>query len=79
MADALLTDRVALRIGDFTDAELRKVMRGLAGSLDESISAVGRGNLSSRRRVGNGTQEHSVNVADAVSEGQQIPDTVHVQ
>ena len=79
MADALLTDRVALRIGDFTDTELRKVMRGLTGYLDESITAVESGKLSSGYQIENGTQEPSVNVPDTVFDEHQIPDTVHVQ
>lgn len=79
MADVLLTDQTALRIGDFTDTELRKVMRGLAGYLDGCIEKVETEQRQSfRYQIGNGYQGSSVDVPDTISE-HQIQDTAVVQ
>ena len=40
MADVLLTDRVASKIGDFSDTELKKTMRLLSGYMENCIAQV---------------------------------------
>lgn len=40
MAEELLTDKIAVRIGDFSDPALRKIMRYLSGYLEDCIALV---------------------------------------
>ena len=76
MAEVLLTDRVTLRIGDFTDTELRKVMKGLSGYLEECIDQVenDRKDRYQTRSVQQGTE-----VPDDSSGNFRISDTAVVQ
>ena len=79
MSDALLTDRIATRIGDFSDADLRKVMRLLSGHLDACIAKVENDRKTDIRSAGNAGIEHPVNVQNSSSGYHQIQNTAVVQ
>ena len=79
MSDALLTDRIASRIGDYSDADLKRVMRLLSGHMDTCIVQVENEKKAESRHSGSVRLEHPVNVQNGDSGYHQVPVNVDVQ
>ena len=62
MAETLLTDRIAIRLGDYSDTEVKKVMQALSGYLDRCIAQVENEQSPNGYHAGTVSTEHPVNV-----------------
>ena len=64
MAGALLDDRAAAKLGDYSDTDLRRIMSLLAGHIDESIAT-----LEAEKRA----KKKKENAAQSPAEQERIP------